>query len=90
MLELNMNVQAVDFDELVMSLEEALKQVKSEMRSGFDEREDKTGVYSFDITGEEAESIECPDCGDLNYIIDGETPDICFNCDCDLITENGE
>jgi predicted RNA-binding Zn-ribbon protein involved in translation (DUF1610 family) len=87
MLTLNIEITGVTTDELVMALEEAKKSIENEYRSGWDNREGDTGSYSFEVSGEEAESVECPECGDLNYITDKDTPDTCINCGADIPTE---
>lgn len=82
MLHLDIDIKAVTTDELVYTLQEVLRKVEDGFRGGNDTREDDTGHYEFDVTGEDAEYVECPHCGTHAYVTDEEEtkPSHCYDC----------
>jgi hypothetical protein len=81
MLEANIKLTGVTYDELVYTLDEVRRKIEDTYRGGSDTREDDTGSYEFDITGEECDTVECNHCQAEVYITDeNEKPEICTNC----------
>ncbi len=81
MLTATIELTGVTEDELVFALEEVKKVLEAGNRSAYETREDDTGSYSLEVTGEESEYIVCPNCGYYNYIVDEDKkPEVCFDC----------
>lgn len=80
MLEATIELTGVTDEEIIMALDEAKRQIEAGNRSGWETREDDLGSYSFEISGEENEYIECENCNQVNDIIDDKIPDTCLDC----------
>jgi len=79
MLECKIELTGVTTEELIYALDEAKRLIEAGNISGADSREDETGSYSFEVDGEESNSIECS-CNHTNYYEDGEVQITCSDC----------
>ena len=90
MLELKIEATGVSEEEIIMAVEEALKQFKSGVNFAGDTREDETGSYNLEVSGYEEDYIECPHCGSTVYEINEKLPKFCPDCGAEIKSDDGE
>lgn len=74
MLNLNIEIKGRTYSDLEYALQEVMKKVKDEFKSGMDSNE--TGSYSFDTDGQEGEYAVEDQHGDSFYLTSTEAHDI--------------